>query len=338
MKYDFAPGCGNKAVRPSRRSGAFTLIELLVVVAIIALLIAILLPALGKARENANTAKCAANMKQIATAHLMYAGDNNNRLVIGLVAATVVNSQGKQPYPDGWYWATALAVQGYLPSANNLNPAGSSNAIPRGIFFCPNGLLVAQSNNNGFIPGSPRSQYNKYYASHSTGSNGGGNTTGDFQVYSWYEIPMHNLSASNELSSKPSQNGGAAPFVYWNGSTGTDGSSIDTGGQYVRSMNMITRQSDMVLVLEGNYDQFDNNDTPGAGEPPAGTSLAERLAGRHGDTLNGGLDGYTNFAYFDGHVSKSSTVPYTKTGWFNFTNNALYPTVPGTIFYLQQQF
>ncbi|MCE2654684.1 MAG: type II secretion system GspH family protein [Planctomycetaceae bacterium] len=54
---------------------AFTLIELLVVIAIIALLVGILLPVLGRAREAARTVKCMANMKQIATGLQSYAGD-----------------------------------------------------------------------------------------------------------------------------------------------------------------------------------------------------------------------------------------------------------------------
>ena len=62
----------------SRRSrGAFTLIELLVVIAIIALLIGILLPSLGAAREAAKSTQCISQMKQIATAWTGYALDNN---------------------------------------------------------------------------------------------------------------------------------------------------------------------------------------------------------------------------------------------------------------------
>ena len=60
---------------------AFTLIELLVVISIIALLIAILMPALNKAREQATGAVCLGNQKALVMAYLMYADENEDRVV-----------------------------------------------------------------------------------------------------------------------------------------------------------------------------------------------------------------------------------------------------------------
>jgi prepilin-type N-terminal cleavage/methylation domain-containing protein/prepilin-type processing-associated H-X9-DG protein len=63
------------------RTHGFTLIELLVVVAIIAVLVAILLPSLSKAREVARTASCLSNMRNMEIAHQMYVSDNSGRLI-----------------------------------------------------------------------------------------------------------------------------------------------------------------------------------------------------------------------------------------------------------------
>lgn len=63
------------------RTRAFTLIELLVVVSIIAVLVGILLPTLGRARLAARSAVCLSNMRQLQVASLMYSEDENGRLI-----------------------------------------------------------------------------------------------------------------------------------------------------------------------------------------------------------------------------------------------------------------
>lgn len=85
---------------------AFTLVELLVVIGVIAILIGLLLPVLGRAKQQANLVACKSNLSQIANATRMYANDNQDR------------------YPDSYTLGGAFFRRGYL----EVNPADPYSA------------------------------------------------------------------------------------------------------------------------------------------------------------------------------------------------------------------
>ena len=102
------------------RRKTFTLIELLIVIAIIAILAAMLLPALNKARERAKSSSCIAKLKQIGAGMIMYADTYNSYLP----------SYGTTTNGSCWDFLIAEFV-GYKPTA------------PNGIYHCPAGRLYS---------------------------------------------------------------------------------------------------------------------------------------------------------------------------------------------------
>ncbi len=121
------------------KSRNFTLIELLVVIAIIAILAGMLLPALNKARESAWKTSCMSNMKEIGSAYMMYAGENDDYLP--MVSKIGAWTQGNATNTTDWYNIGSFALNRIttyiVPGKKECFKDGDVMKPISNVFVCP---------------------------------------------------------------------------------------------------------------------------------------------------------------------------------------------------------
>jgi prepilin-type N-terminal cleavage/methylation domain-containing protein len=156
-----------------RTKNAFTLIELLVVIAIIAILAALLFPALAAAKERAHRAACLNNEKQLDLAWHMYAGDANEKLPLNDVDLSVPNI----PRSTTNSWVIGNAMDDTNPATitgGSLYPYTKSMAI----YKCPS--------DHATLPGTSTPTLRTYSLS---GYMGGP----QYDLDNWGAKPLHNM-------------------------------------------------------------------------------------------------------------------------------------------------
>jgi prepilin-type N-terminal cleavage/methylation domain-containing protein/prepilin-type processing-associated H-X9-DG protein len=183
--------------RPLRRG--FTLIELLVVVSIIALLIAILLPSLSRARFRAKLTSCAANLKSIGQGYAVYAAEWQDQIPTPFRDGSTANHYF--PY-EAWFLRDGVGGPLYGPALlfapkgmTTANLSGSGQISDPRVYFCP-----AQTDQNYAWVGNDKTSN---WLDNSAGSDSNNNPHMGYQydlhvvttaISGNYPVPYHKLS------------------------------------------------------------------------------------------------------------------------------------------------
>ncbi|HUO07194.1 MAG TPA: prepilin-type N-terminal cleavage/methylation domain-containing protein [Phycisphaerae bacterium] len=263
----------------------FTLIELLVVVAIIALLIAILLPSLGMARNRAKTTACLSNTRGLAQAAAVYANLNND-----VVVPAAVNYSGGT---DLGYFV--MLVDGIIKDASMQLPAAWASNTGQGRTNYP----TTPNMRSAFIcPMTP--QVENTFMSATVAFDGfWQNASVNFDNTLRAILPPTPPTRDNALFIQSSYGLNGSNLYLSNGSLNTLPCEwIDPANKMTaRKYSQLPAPSSLVFMYDG------STQSP-MGPGPGDARASYRVMGRHGSPTSGvdaSTTGQTNIAYFDGH-------------------------------------